>query len=107
MREKKKRRKRGITIKIPRSELENGDVVDKIGEQLRRNSKDAYTIMGLMVEVFGIDKERLNGPFSNWPNGAPSLYTRIRLALEKLKKESVINSRKQGKAVFYYWETKE
>lgn len=101
--EKKKRRKSGITIKIPRSQLESNNVIDKIKKHLQANPKEAYTIMGLMVEIYGIDKEKLNGPFSTWPEGAPSLYTRIRLALEKLKAEGLIDSKKHGKAQFYFW----
>jgi len=102
---RRKRRKSGITIKIPRSQLESNNVVDKIKKHLQENPKDAYTIMGLMVEIYGIDKDKLNGPFSTWPEGAPSLYTRIRLALEKLKAEGIVDSKKQGRAQFYFWKT--
>jgi len=96
-------RQKGITIKIPRSKLENGNVYDKVKERLQKNPKDAYTIMGLMVELFGANPENLNAPFMHWPEGMPSLYTRIRLALEKLKAEKLIDSKKHGRAYFYFW----
>jgi hypothetical protein len=105
MQEKKKRKRKGITIKIRRSQLESDSVGDKVKEHLKKNKDDAYTIMGLMIEIFGIDREKLNGPFTTWPNGAPSLYTRIRHVLEKLKEEGVVDSKKQGKAVFYFSKT--
>jgi len=97
------KKKKGITIKIPRSELESGNVYDKIKEHLQRNPKDAYTIMGLMITLFGASEEKLNGPFKDWEQGMPSLYTRVRLALEKLKAEKLIDSKKHGKAYFYFW----
>jgi len=97
------RKKRGITIKISRNELEDGNTYDRVKEHLQKNSKDAYTIMGLMVELFGVNAKDLNGPFKDWPKGMPSLYTRVRLALEKLKAEKLIDSKKHGKAYFYFW----
>lgn len=59
--------------------------------------------MGLMIELFGASEENLNGPFKDWETGMPSLYTRVRLALEKLKAEKLIDSKKHGKAYFYFW----
>jgi len=96
-------KKGGITIKIPRSKLENGNVYDKVKAHLRKNPKDAYTTMGLMIELFGANEKDLNAPFKDWPEGMPSLYTRIRLSLEKLKTEKLIDSKKHGKAYFYFW----
>jgi len=97
------KKKKGITIKIPRDKLENGNVYDRVKEHLQENVKDAYTIMGLMVELFGAKAEELNGPFKDWPKGMPSLYTRVRLGLEKLKAEKLVDSKKHGKAYFYFW----
>lgn len=90
-------------MKIPRSQLENGDVYEKVKEHLRRNPKDAFTIGGLIVELFGANAKDLNAPFKDWPKGLPSLYTRISHALKKLKAEKVIDSKKHGKAYFYFW----
>jgi len=97
------RKRKGITIKIPRSKLENGDVYEKVTEHLRKNPKDAYTIGGLIVELFGANPKDLNAPFKDWPKGMPSLYTRIRLALERLKTEKLVDSKKHGRAFFYFW----
>ncbi|MHA1578347.1 MAG: hypothetical protein ACTSUQ_01805 [Candidatus Freyarchaeota archaeon] len=99
-------RKKGITIKIPRSQLEQDSVIDKVKDHLEKNPEDAYTIMGLMVEVFNYNPDDLNGPFMTWPKDAPSLYTKIRLALEKLKKDKLVDSKKRGRANFYYWKLK-
>ena len=97
------RKKGGITIKIPRSQLETESVLDKVKNHLQENPAYAFTRIGLMVEVFGFTEEDLNGPFSDWPKGAPTLYTRIKLALEKLKDEGLVESRKQGKKFLYWW----
>jgi hypothetical protein len=100
---KKLKKKKGITIKIPRSQLESNDVDEKIKGHLRNNPENAYTIGGLMVEVFGANAEDLNAPFKDWPKGMPSLYTKIRHVLEKLKADGTIDSKKRGKGYFYFW----
>ena len=96
-----------ITIKVPRSQLETESVLDKVKKHLQENSAYAFTRMGLMVEVFGFKEEDLNGPFSDWPKGGPTLYTRVRLALEKLRDEGLVESSKQGKKFLYWWHLKE
>lgn len=101
------KKKGGITIKIPRSQLETESVLDKVKKHLQENSDYAFTRSGLMVEVFGFKKEDLNAPFRDWPKGAPTLYTRIRLALEKLKDEGLVGSSKQGKKFLYWWHAEE
>lgn len=68
-----------------------------------QNSHYAYTRDGLLVKIYGNDPEDLNAPFKDWPEGAPSQYTRVRLSLEKLKKEGLIGSKKQGKKFLYWW----
>jgi len=96
----------GITIKVPLSQLKSEDVLDKIKNHLKKNSKYAYTIAGLMIEIYHYKGEELNAPFKDWPKGAPSLYTKIRLALKKLKEEGFVDSKKQGKKVLYWWSKK-
>ena len=95
----------GLTIKIPKSELETESTYEKVKAHLKRNPNYAYTRVGLMVEIYKHKPEELNAPFSGWPEGAPSQYTRIRLALEKLKKEGVVESKKQGKKFLYWWKS--
>jgi hypothetical protein len=103
---KRKRRKRsGITIKVPLNEVQEDSVYDKVLTHLKSNPKFAYTIGGLLVELYGYKAEDLNAPFKDWPKGAPSQYTRIRLALEKIKKEGRIETKKQGRKVLYWLKT--
>jgi len=101
------RMKGGITVKVPRSQIKAESVLDKVKKHLQENSDYAFTRIGLMVEVFSFKKEDLNAPFRDWPKGAPTLYTRIRLALEKLKDEGLVESSKQGKKFLYWWRLEE
>lgn len=101
------RKKSGLTIKVPVSELEMESVYDKVKKHLQKNPKYAYTRAGLMVELYGYKAEDLNKPFNEWKKGAPTLYTRIRLALERLEKEGLINSKKEGKKYLYWWRSEE
>lgn len=100
---KKRRKKVGITIKIPKKELETNDTYEKVKRHLKNNPDYAYTRSGLLVEIYNHKPENLNAPFKDWPEGAPSQYTRIRLSLEKLENEGSIESRKQGKKFLYWW----
>jgi len=97
----KRRKKRGITIKVPIDEVQDS-VADKVVAQMKLDPKFAYTISGLIVALYGYNAEALDAPFKNWPQGAPSDYTRVRLALEKLKKENVVETKKYGRG-FVYW----
>jgi hypothetical protein len=99
----KKKRKKGLTIKIPKSEVETETTYEKVKAHLKKNPEYAYTRAGLMVEVYKQRPEDLNRPFGKWPEGAPSQYTRIRLSLDKLRKEGVIETKKQGKKFLYWW----
>ena len=99
----KKKSKGGLTIKIPIKQLETESILDKVKKHLQENSAYAFTRAGLMVEIFGYKEEELNAPFKDWPKGAPTLYTRIRLALKNLKKKGLIESTKQGKKYLYWW----
>ena len=99
----KRRKKKGITIKIPRRELETESTYEKLKAHLKKNPDYAYTRMGLMVEIYKHKPEDLNGHFTDWPLGAPSQYTRIRLSLKKLKEEGSVDSKKQGKMFLYWW----
>lgn len=101
--EKRRIKKGGITIKIPKRELETESIYEKVKAHLKKNSDYAYTRIGLMVEIYKRKPEDLNAPFRDWPEGPPSQYTRIRLVLEKLKNEGLIDSKKQGKKFLYWW----
>ena len=103
MNNEKKNKRKGITIKIPVNEVEKDSVYDRVVTHLKSNQKFAYTISGLIVELYGYKAENLNAPFKDWPKGAPSQYTRVRIVLEKLKKEGAIEAKKQGRGVVYWW----
>ena len=100
---RKSKEKHGITVKIPKRELETVDLHEKVKSHLRNNPDYAYTRAGLLVEIYGYDRKKLSAPFKEWPEGAPSQYTRVRLTLKKLKNEGMIDSKKQGKKYLYWW----
>ena len=93
----------GITIKIPRQEAEGENTYEKVRNHISRNPDFAYTRIGLMVEIYGYKPEELNKPFGEWVKGAPTQYTRIRVALEKLEKEGLVISKRQGKKFVFWW----
>lgn len=94
----------GITKKISVKELRTKDTYSRVLEQLKSDPENAYTISGLMIDVFGIKEKDINNKsFSNWPKGVPSLYTRIRICLEKLQKNGYVKSVKHSRAWVYYW----
>lgn len=93
----------GITIKIPREEAEKESTYEKVKAHISKNPDFAYTRIGLMVEIYGYKAEELNKPFGEWPKGAPTQYTRIRVALEKLEKEDLVTSKRHGKKFLYWW----
>ena len=97
-----KKSARGITIKIPREEAKKENTYEKVKSHMSRNAAYAYTRIGLMIELCGYSSEELNKPFGEWPKGAPTIYTRIRVALERLEKEGLVESKKHGKK-FLYW----
>ncbi len=85
-------------------EVKKEDVCAKVEKRLRTDKENAYTIAGLMTEVFDVkDKAIENKPFKDWDKGLPTLYTRIRLCLEKLKKQGKVDSKKHSKAWIYWW----
>ncbi|MGC8580443.1 MAG: hypothetical protein ACP5MB_10365 [bacterium] len=95
-----------MTRKIPVSELGkgSGDVPEIVESTLKGDPKNAYTVLGLMVEQFGVRESAIaSKPFNQWEKGLPTLYTRIRLALEKLVKENKVRKQKVGKAQVYWW----
>lgn len=93
-----------LKIKVPVSELEKSNVCEIVRKTLESDSNNAYTIMGLMVEKFGVkENEILGKPFSQWKRGYPTMYTRIRKCLEQLKEKGLLKSKKHEKAEVYWW----
>ena len=84
-------------------DIQTESVPDRIKAYLEANPGYGYTIGGLLVEIYGYNPKELNASFGDWPKGAPSQYTRIRLALKQMQKDNLVNSTKQGKKVLYWW----
>ena len=97
------RKKGEITIKVPLKDIQKESVYDKVKAHLEANPGYGFTISGLMVEIYKYKPQDLDASFRDWPKGAPSQYTRIRLALENMKEHHLINSIKQGRKVLYWW----
>lgn len=92
-----------FTTKVPIKDVIKPNIMEIVNETLSSDNKNAYTIMGIMLERFGFkEKDIRNKPFSQWPKGAPTIYTKIRHALNKLEKKGMIKSAKYGKARVYW-----
>lgn len=104
---KRSRRKGTITVKIPLKDIQKESVYDKVKAHLKKNPSYGYTIGGLLVEIYGYTAEELDAPFNNWPEGGPSQYTRVRLALQKMQQEGSVDSTKQGRKYLYWWKGSE
>ena len=93
-----------IKIKVPIKELEEMDVYGKVQSTLRDDPNNAYTVSGIMIQSFGVKPKQIeNKPFRDWDKGLPSLYTKIRICLDKMKKYGLVNVKKHGKAWVYWW----
>ena len=84
-------------------DIEKESVYDRVKNHLKENKGYGYTISGLLVEIFGYSADELYGPFRVWPKGAPSDYTRVRLALLKMTEEKTVIATKYGKGFVYSW----
>ena len=93
-----------MKIKVPVKDIEKEDILDKVKNALEHDSENAYTVSGLMVEVFGVKQKDIhNKPFSAWKKGLPALYGRIDRCLRKLNERGIIERRKHGKAWVYWY----
>jgi hypothetical protein len=97
-----------MTRKVPVAEIEEKGSMSSVEEIVRatlaNDPKNAYTIMGIMVEKFDVEEDAIASlPFNQWGKGLPSLYTRVRLALEKLVRDGEAKKGKSGRAQVYWW----
>jgi len=93
-----------MTKKIPVAEINKKTTESIVEDTLKNDPKNAYTILGLMVEKFGVkESEIASKPFNQWKKGMPTMYTKIRLSLEKLVKEGKVKKQKVSKAQVYWW----
>ena len=93
-----------MKIKILVKDLEKDDILSKVGEQLRKDKENAYTVQGLMVRAFGVKEEEIqNKPFAAWKKGLPTLYSRIGRSLKRLQQGGNVKSKKHERAWVYWW----
>ncbi|MDE1865696.1 MAG: hypothetical protein KGH94_03630 [Candidatus Micrarchaeota archaeon] len=93
----------GLSRKLPVNEIKKSGVPDKISAQLQHDRTNGYTIAGLMMDCYNIRESQINKSFRLWESGLPTLYTQIRLTLEKLVREGKAEKAKRGRAVYYWW----
>ena len=97
-----------LTIKVPVKEMEREKpVMETVEHKLSSDRGNAYTIAGIMIECFGVKQEDIDKSFSKWKKGDPTLYSRIRKALDTLTEQGKIKQAKRGMAVHYWWVAKE
>ena len=96
-------RKKGVAVKMKKAELGNDGVDTKLEDYLKEHSDDAYTVQGLMIELYGVPPEDIKGSWKVWPRGLPALYGRIRRALDRLQEAGKITCTKHSKAFFWAW----
>jgi hypothetical protein len=94
--------KDGIHIKIPRDALTES-VADQVKDFLKKNQTEAYTVMGMMVELFGARPKDMNGAWATWPKGLSNTYNKVRRSLDQLIKTGLVDKKKKGKAFYYLW----
>ena len=92
-----------LARKMPVNKIKEDSVSEKITAQLMHDMGNGYTIAGLMMDCYGVKESEINKPFSLWKKGLPTLYTRIRLNLEKMVEQGAVNKAKRGRAVYYWW----
>jgi hypothetical protein len=92
-----------VKIKIPINKIEKNDICEKVIEHLEKDKNNAYTVQGLMMEVFGVNKKDLEGTsFSDRNKNLNTMYGRITNCLRKLEKFGKVKSAKHERA-FVYW----
>lgn len=101
-----------LTIKVPVSEITGVDFCEKIEDKLFSDKKNAYTVCGIMVDVFGVKPELFeNKPFKEWKEDpkygkTTTMYSKIRNCLTRSVKKGVILTKRQGKKDLYWWNPK-
>jgi len=89
--------------KVPIEKLQEESVLDKVERFLKNNKYYGYSIQRIMIEVFNVDEEDVKPAFKDMKEGLPTLYSKIRRALELLVKQNKLIKKKYSRAYFYYW----
>jgi len=98
--------KQGITQETPLEELdEDAYIKAKVKLQLENNPLTAYTICGLMIQLFGSREININQPFKDWNEHDLLLYKKIKESVEKLVADGFVNVKIEGKGNRgnYWW----
>ncbi len=96
-------KKDGVTIKMKKADLDSAGPDEEIARFLTKHADDAYTIRGIMHELYEVATADMQDKWSVWPHGLPSLYSRVNRALERLRKAGKITKTRKGRADFWAW----
>ena len=92
-----------MKIKIPIREVQEEDFCSKVEKALGEDKENAYTVNGLMIEIFKVKKEDIeNKAFKDIKKELVALYSKITRCLRRLESLGKVKSKKHGKA-FVYW----
>jgi len=94
-------RKKGVAVKMRKSDIGANGVVEKVAVFLQEHDDDAYTVGGLMIEGYNVDPQDIKGSWSLWEKAHSTLYGRITRALEQLEQEGKVVRFKKGNAHFW------
>lgn len=92
-----------LSRKLPVNELKRSNVPERIKAKLQDDSHNGYTIAGLMMDCYDVKENEINKSFRLWRQGLPTLYTQIRVSLEKFVATGKVSKTKRGRAVYYWW----
>jgi len=96
-------RKKGVAVRMRKSDIGADGVVGKVAEFLQEHGDDVYTVGGLMIDLYHLDPEDIKGSWSLWEKEHSSLYGRIMRALEQLEDGGKVVRFKKGNAYFWGW----
>lgn len=91
-----------ITMKMPVSEVVKNNVMTKIETFMYQHKDSAYTMYGIMSEVYGINKSELAKTYHVWGKENRNLYQNISHTLKKLVKEQKLKTKKVGRSYFFW-----
>lgn len=69
---------------------------------LKENKGKAYTVIGMLIEFFDIEKTMVEKPYKEWEPRAVNMYSQVNRCLKGLVKDAKVNSKKNGKSTFYW-----
>ena len=98
--------KQGITEEISLEELdEDAFIQAKVKLHLMNNPLIAYTIFGLLIQLFGTREININQSFKDWNVRDKFLYKKIKEYVEKLVADDLVKVKIEGpgKRGNYWW----